>query len=92
LHGSVTNYVAYPTVFDQVTGRASGLQVNVTMQVSLVERTTGKVIFSRPTFEMHQRYEIALAANAYFEESDAALDRLSRDTARDLVSAILENF
>lgn len=93
LRGSVINYAAYPTLFDQQSGRASGLQVNVTMQINFIERATGKVIFSRPNFEMHQRYEISVtSARAYFEESDAALDRLSRDVARDLVSAILENF
>ena len=93
LRGAVINYVAYPTLFDQQSGRASGLQVNVTMQVSLVERATGKVLFSRPSFEMHQRYEISVTSSkAYFEESDEALDRLSRDVARDLVSSILENF
>lgn len=93
LRGSVINYVAYPILFDQQSGRASGLQVNVTMQVNLVERATGKVIFSRPSYEMHQRYEISItSSSAYFEESDEALNRLSRDVARDLVSSILENF
>jgi len=93
LRGSVINYIAYPTVFDQQTGRASGLAVNVTMQVSLVERATGKVIFTRPSFDVRQRYEISVSnATAYFDESDAALDRLSRDVARAVVTAILENF
>jgi outer membrane lipopolysaccharide assembly protein LptE/RlpB len=92
LRGAVVNYVAYPTIFDQKTGRASGLQVNVTLQITLTERATNKVIFSRPNFEVHQRYEISSPANTYFDESDAALDRLSRDVARDVVSAILENF
>lgn len=93
LRGAVINYISFPTLFDQRSGRASGLQVNVTMQVNLVERATGKVLFSRPSFEMHQRYEISVTSSRqYFEESDAALDRLSRDVARDLVSAILENF
>jgi hypothetical protein len=92
LNGSIVNYFVFPILFDQATGRASGLQINVTMQVSLVERVTGKVIYSRPNFDANQRYEMALDAGAYFEESDAALDRLSRDVARDLVSRILENF
>jgi hypothetical protein len=93
LRGSVVNYSAFPILFDQATGRASGLQVNVTMQVNFVERTTGKVIFTRPNFEIQQRYEIAVVNDrAYLEEDDAALGRLSRDVARDLVSAILENF
>lgn len=93
LRGTVVNFVSYPILFDQATGRASGLQVNVTMQVSLVERATGKVIFSRPNFERHDRYEIAVTnTNQYLEESSPALERLSRDVARDLVSAILDNF
>jgi outer membrane lipopolysaccharide assembly protein LptE/RlpB len=92
LRGSIVNYVAFPTTIDQQTGRASGLQVNVTLQITLTERATGKVIYSRPNFDVHQRYELSITAKAYFEESDAALDRLSRDVARDLVSSILENF
>src|SRR5258708_39130335 len=93
LRGSVINFIAYPTTLDQQTGRASGLAVNVTTGVSLVERATGKVIFTRPSFDVRQVYEISVSnATAYFDESDAALDRLSRDVARDVVTAILENF
>ena len=92
LRGTVVNYVAYPVVFDQATGRASGLQVNVTLQVSLVERVSGKVIYTRPNFEMHDRYEISQNDNQYFEESDPALARLSKTVARDIVTSILDNF
>jgi len=93
LRGSIIKFVAFPTLFDQATGRTSGLQVNVTMQVTLTDRTTGKVIFTRPRFEAHERYEVAVTnTNQYFDESGAALQRLSQDVARDVVSAILENF
>jgi hypothetical protein len=93
LRGAVVKYAAYPTLFDQATGRASGLQVNVTLQVSLVERASGKVIYTRPNFEVHQRYEVSVTnASQYFDESDSALQRLSQDVARDVVSSILENF
>jgi outer membrane lipopolysaccharide assembly protein LptE/RlpB len=92
LRGAVINYVAYPTVFDQTTGRATGLQINVTMQVKLIERATGKELFSRPSFEMRQRYEITFDPKQYFEESETGLQRLSGDVARDVVSAILEAF
>lgn len=93
LRGAVVNFVAYPILFDQVTGRASGLQVNVTMQVSLTERATGKVIYSRPNYEYHDRYEIAVAnTNQYFEESGPALERLCHSVARDVVTSILDNF
>lgn len=92
LRGAVINYVSYPTVFDQRTGRASGLQVSVILQVRLIERATGKLLFFRPGFEMKQRYEFSIDPKAYFDESETATDRLSRDVARKVVSAILENF
>ena len=92
LMGSIANYQAFPSIFDPVTGRASGVQITVTMSVTLTERVSGKAIFSRPGFAVNQRYEISTKPEVYFEESDAALDRLSRDVARSLVSAILEGF
>jgi Lipopolysaccharide-assembly len=93
LRGAVVNFVSFPILFDQTTGRASGLQVNVTIQVSLTERATGKVIYSRPNYEYHDRYEISVTnTNQYFEESVTALERLSHSVARDLVSSILDNF
>ena len=92
LTGAVTNYLSNPTIFDPATGRASGIQAIVIMQITLTDRTTGKVLFTRPSFEVRERYEISNNPRVYLEESDAAIDRLSRDVARSVVSAVLENF
>ncbi len=92
LRGTVVNYFAYPTILDQNTGRASTVQVIVIMSVTLTERATGKVLYTRPSFDWKQQYEISTDPRAFVDESDVALDRLSRDVARMLVSGILENF
>ena len=92
LRGSVVNYYAAPIILDPTSGRASTVQVMVFMSANLVERATGKTIFSRPAFEWKQQYEISADPRAFFDESEVAMDRLSRDVARMLVSAILENF
>jgi Lipopolysaccharide-assembly len=93
LKGTVINYLAYPTLIDQATGRTSGLQIIVRLAVSLTERSTGKVIFNRPFFESHERYELAVTNNIqYFDESGSAVQRLSKDVARDVVTSILDNF
>jgi hypothetical protein len=92
LRGSVLNLLSFPNVVDQATGRATGAQIIVYLQISLVERETGKVLYSRPSIEFRQSYEIAIDPSAYFEESDMAVDRLSRDVAKSLVSAVLEAF
>jgi hypothetical protein len=92
LRGAVLNLLSFPNVVDQRTGRSTGAQLIVFLQLTLVERDTGKVLFSRPNMEFRQRYEIALNPDAYFEESDMALERLSRDVAQTVVSAVLEAF
>jgi len=79
-------------VVDQKTGRANSVQLSAILQINLTERATGKVLFSRPSMEVRQRYEISVDQLQYFEESDIALDRVSREVARSVVSAILEAF
>ncbi len=92
LNGSIVKYDAYPTAFDPATGRASLVLVFVHLQISLTDRATGEVLYSRPDFEVRERYEISTDPRAYLEESDAAMDRLSRSVATQVVSAILEKF
>jgi hypothetical protein len=92
LSGSVVNFFAYPTTFDPQTGRAAGVQVIVYLAISLRDRTTNAVLFDRPHMEFRQTYEISVDPATYFDESDNAMDRLSRDVARTVVSAVLANF
>jgi outer membrane lipopolysaccharide assembly protein LptE/RlpB len=92
LRGTVLNYIAFPTVVDKVTGRAAGVQVSVVLQVTLTDRASGKVLFTRANMEVRERYEISIDQTQYFEESETALERLSRDVARTIVSAVLSGF
>jgi len=92
LSGVVLNYVAFPTVVDQVTSRAAGVQIQVILQLTLTDKASGKVLFTRPSMEVRERYEISIDQNQYFEESESALERLSRDVARSVVSAVLSGF
>jgi hypothetical protein len=92
LTGAVLRYDSGPTVFDPVSGRATAAQVIVILQVSLTDRHTGKVLFSRPGYEFRERYEISIDPQAYFDESGTAIIRLSHDVAQSVVTAILVNF
>lgn len=92
LTGSVVNYLAFPSVSDPQTGRATAIQISVYLQLTLTDKRSGKVIYTRPNMEFKQRYEIAVDQKTYFDESDVALARLSRDVARTVVSAVLEAF
>jgi len=92
LTGAVVRFDSYPLTLDPATARASTVQTIVTMQIRLRDRATNAVLFERLHFESRQSYEISVDPKAYFDESEVAMDRLSREAARSVVSAILENF
>jgi hypothetical protein len=92
LLGTVTNYISYATVADPTTGRATAVDLRVYLKVALTERATGKVLFTRPGMEVRERYEVSVDPRTYFDESDSALDRASRQVAAHLVTDILTNF
>jgi outer membrane lipopolysaccharide assembly protein LptE/RlpB len=92
LTGVVTNYMSGTMILDQASGRAAGIQMYVYMDLRLTDRKTGKVIFQRPGLEVRERYEVSIEQKAYFDESEVALDRLSRQVARQVVATVLEAF
>jgi Lipopolysaccharide-assembly len=92
LDGAVRTYQSFPTIYDPATNTASAVEVHVVLRLSLRERATGKVLYSRPYYEIRERYEISINPTAYFEESDSALARASQQTAQQVVSSILEAF
>jgi outer membrane lipopolysaccharide assembly protein LptE/RlpB len=92
LTGAVINFINTPTVYNPQGNRATGVQVYVVLQLTLTDRHTGKVLYSKPGAEFRERYEIATDPQQYFNESGTALQRVSRDVARSVVTAILEAF
>ena len=58
----------------------------------VLDGATGKVLYSRPNMDARERYEVSVNEQQYFEESDAALNRLAKAVAQQVVSGILNNF
>lgn len=92
LKATIAKFVNYPTIADPASGRSTGAGASVTMNLVLTDRHTNKVLFSLAGVEFRQAYEISIDAKSYFDESDTALQRLSRDVAHSVVTAILEHF
>jgi outer membrane lipopolysaccharide assembly protein LptE/RlpB len=91
LTGSIANIFSSASTYDPVTNRTTGGQIVVQMQVRLVAKD-GKVLFDRPHLEFRDRYEVSVNPGQFLDESQSTLQRISRDAARDIVSAVLENF
>jgi hypothetical protein len=58
--------------------------------MTLRERATNKALWTRYRMEVRERYEITADQRSYIDESDAALERMSRSVAQQVVSSILE--
>jgi outer membrane lipopolysaccharide assembly protein LptE/RlpB len=91
LNAAVTQTSTAPLTYDSTTGRATSSLVTVTLKVSLVDKK-GTVLFSNPNYTFREEYEISQQAASFFNEESPALQRLSQDVARSLVSNILEGF
>ncbi len=73
------------------TGRAASVLVVVGMRVSLTDKQ-GKVLYQNPSYIFREQYQVSRELSSFFEEDSPALQRLSREFARTLVSNILEGF
>jgi outer membrane lipopolysaccharide assembly protein LptE/RlpB len=92
LQGEVTSVETAVAVFDTTTGRATTMLVTIRLKVSLVDQQTKAVIYTNDNFIFRQPYEISTDVPSFFDESNPAIERMSRDFAQRLVSAILEKF
>ncbi len=91
LHGDVLSMYETPVTFDPTTGRASMVEVVVTVRAWLVTRQ-GKELYRNNNMVFRDQYQISSSARDFFEEQPVALQRLSRTIAQEIVSGVLENF
>lgn len=91
LRGTVTGTSVVPSTYDSQTGRANTVQIAVSMSVILTD-SSGKVLYQNPSYFFRDNYEVAQDLNSFFQEDTPALQRVSREFARSLVSNILEGY
>ena len=92
LQGTINNVKKSVLTFDPQTGRATTLQIQVIAAVTLEDLHTHKPIYSNSNYIFREEYQISPLNPVLFEEDQPAIDRLSRDLARTLVTDILEDF
>ncbi len=91
LRGTVITTSTSPLTYDSQTGRASSALVVVTARVTLTDRQ-GKILYENPSYLFREEYQVSRELSSFFEEDSPALERLSREFARTLVSNVLEGF
>ena len=91
LRGTVVSAQAQPLTYDAQSGRISSAVVTVSMKVSLSDHQ-GRVFFENQNYTFRQQYQVSREVTSFFEEETPALQRMSQDFARTLVSDILEAY
>ncbi len=92
LHGRITFLYSAALVYDAASQRITTMLVTLRMQAWLEDGQTHKMLYQDRDFLFREPYEISTDTTVFFEEREPALERMSRDFAARLVSAVLENF
>jgi lipopolysaccharide assembly LptE-like protein len=98
LTGKVLQLEAVPLLFspttasNPTTSRATTMLVTVKCEITLTDRTSGKMLYHTGNFVFRNEYEISTDVKSFFEEQDPALDRIAQDFAQRLVAAVTENY
>jgi hypothetical protein len=96
LNGEVSSISIVPVSFSGQQ-QASRYTISVVAKISLFDTHTNKVLWSNSALQFREDYEAtsgssALDPAAFFGQQGQALDRISDDFARAVVTAILEAF
>ena len=91
LHGTILKETVEPLTYNSTTQQSSSFLITVVVSVTLTGRD-GKVLFENKDYVYRQQYQSTTDLASSIEESPAAMERLSREFARQLVADVLEGF
>jgi outer membrane lipopolysaccharide assembly protein LptE/RlpB len=91
LHGTILKETLVPLTYNSSTQQSSSFLITVVVSVTLTGRD-GKVLYENKNYVYRQQYQSTTDLASYIEENPAAMERLSREFARQLVADVLEGF
>jgi outer membrane lipopolysaccharide assembly protein LptE/RlpB len=91
LRGQITAFTVYPLTYDSTTSQSSSYEITITARVTLTDRD-GRVLYRNDKYVFRQQYESTQDLVSFLQEDQAAVARLSRDFAQNLVADMTESF
>lgn len=91
LHGTILNESITPLTYNASTQQSSSFLITLVIGVTLKDRT-GRVLYRNDDYIFRQQYQSTTVLPTFLQEDPAALDRLSRDFARQLVADVVEGY
>jgi outer membrane lipopolysaccharide assembly protein LptE/RlpB len=91
LRGTILKETVSPLTYNTATQQSSSFLITIVASVTLTDRN-GKVLFENKDYVFRQQYQSTANLPTFLQENPAAIDRLSREFARQLVADVLEGF
>jgi outer membrane lipopolysaccharide assembly protein LptE/RlpB len=89
LRGTILKEVFAPLTYNTSTQQSSSYLITLVVSVIVTDRD-GKVLFENKNYTFREQYQSTSNLPTFLDESPAAMERLSRDFARQLVADVLE--
>jgi outer membrane lipopolysaccharide assembly protein LptE/RlpB len=91
LRGTILKESVAPLTYNSSTQQSSSFLITLVVSVTLTGRD-GKVLYENKNYVFRQQYQSTMDLPTFLQEDPAAVDRLSREFARQLVADVLEGF
>jgi len=89
LHGTILKEAVTPLTYNASTQESSSFLLIIVVSVKL-ETRDGKLLYENNNYVYREQYQSTTDLTTFLQENPAAVERLSRDFARGLVSDVLE--
>ncbi|MGA9062174.1 MAG: LPS assembly lipoprotein LptE [Terracidiphilus sp.] len=91
LHGVILNQTTTPLTYNAATQQSSSFVIAIVASVTLTGRD-GRILYQNKNYVFREQYQSTTNLPTFVQEDPAAIRRLSRDFARQLVADVLEGF
>jgi outer membrane lipopolysaccharide assembly protein LptE/RlpB len=91
LHGTILKETVAPLTYNSSTQQSSSFLITMVVSVTLTGRD-GQVLYENKNYVFRQQYQSTTDLPTFLQENPAAVERLSREFARQLVADVLEGF
>ena len=91
LEGTILKQATTPLTYNSSTQQTSSFVITIVASVTLTARD-GKVLYQNKNYVFREQYQASTNLPTFFQEDPAAIQRLSRAFAKQLVADVLEGF
>ena len=91
LRGTILSETSAPLTYDSSSGQTSSYLITITAKVVLIGRD-GRILYQNDALPFREQYQSTQDVSAFIQEDGPAVQRLARDFAQAVVSAVLESY